>query len=142
MTMFNRHGHGSPKAEGAHFSNSDTSPDKAEYVQETSNDPTGDLVISDDPDTRLRRGLRARQVTMIALGGAFGSGLPIGTGSALATAGPASTFILYTVLGFIVRIVLCSLGKMVAWLPLESGFTGYVTRFVDPTLGFSIGYTC
>ena len=94
-----------------------------------------------DSGTHLRRGLRARQVTMIALGGALGSGLLIGTGSALANAGPASIFISYTILGFIVWIVLCSLGEMAAWLPLESGFTGYATRFVDPALGFSMGYT-
>jgi len=82
-----------------------------------------------DPSTRLHRGLRARQVTMIALGGALGSGLLIGTGSALAQAGPGSIFISYTILGFIVWIVLCSLGEMAAWLPLESGFTGYAARF-------------
>ena len=91
--------------------------------------------------TRLHRGLRARQVTMIALGGALGSGLLIGTGSALAQAGPASIFISYTILGFIVWIVLCALGEMAAWLPLESGFTGYAARFCDPALGFSLGYT-
>jgi hypothetical protein len=30
--------------------------------------------------------------------------------------------------------------KMAAWLPLPSGFTGYATRFVDPALGFSLGW--
>lgn len=97
--------------------------------------------FSVDSSTHLHRGLRARQVTMIALGGALGSGLLIGTGSALARAGPASIFISYTILGFIVWIVLCALGEMAAWLPLESGFTGYAARFVDPALGFSLGYT-
>ncbi|KAG6995580.1 dicarboxylic amino acid permease [Physcia stellaris] len=97
--------------------------------------------FSGDSSTHLHRGLRARQVTMIALGGALGSGLLIGTGSALARAGPASIFISYTILGFIVWIVLCALGEMAAWLPLESGFTGYAARFVDPALGFSLGYT-
>jgi hypothetical protein len=29
---------------------------------------------------------------------------------------------------------------MAAWLPLPSGFTGYATRFVDPALGFSLGW--
>ncbi|KAL6719457.1 amino acid transporter [Lecanora helva] len=96
---------------------------------------------SDDLATHLHRGLRARQVTMIALGGALGSGLLIGTGSALAQAGPGSIFISYTILGFVVWIVLCALGEMAAWLPLESGFTGYATRFCDPALGFSMGYT-
>ena len=36
---------------------------------------------------------------------------------------------------------MCALGEMAAWLPLSSGFTGYATRFVDPALGFAMGYT-
>ena len=78
---------------------------------------------------------------MIALGGALGSCLLIGTGAALAQAGPVSIFISYAILGFLVWIVLCSLGEMAAWLPLDSGFTGYATRIVDPALGFSLGYS-
>jgi amino acid transporter len=40
------------------------------------------------PDhTELHRGLKARHITMIAIGGAIGTGLIIGTGKALATAG-------------------------------------------------------
>jgi amino acid transporter len=34
-----------------------------------------------------------------------------------------------------------ALGEMAAWLPLPSGFTGYAHRFVDPALGFSLGWT-
>lgn len=37
--------------------------------------------------TSLHRGLKARHITMIAIGGAIGTGLIIGTGSALARAG-------------------------------------------------------
>ena len=34
-----------------------------------------------------------------------------------------------------------ALGEMAAWLPVSSGFTGYAARFVDPALGFALGYT-
>ena len=37
--------------------------------------------------TDLHRGLKARQVSMIAIGGAIGTGLIIGTGKALERAG-------------------------------------------------------
>lgn len=94
-----------------------------------------------DPTTRLQRGLKARQVTMIAIGGAIGTGLIIGTGSALAKGGPLSILISYSIVGFIVYLVMCALGEMATWLPLESGFTGYAARFCDPALGFSVGYT-
>lgn len=94
-----------------------------------------------DPTTRLHRGLQARQVTMIAIGGAIGTGLIIGTGASLAKAGPLSILISYSIVGFVVYMVMCALGEMATWLPLESGFTGYATRFCDPALGFSLGYT-
>lgn len=95
----------------------------------------------DDPDTSLHRGLKSRQITMIAIGGAIGTGLIIGTGSALAKAGPLSILISYSIVGFIVYMVMCALGEMAAYLPIQSGFTGYATRFCDPALGFALGYT-
>lgn len=78
---------------------------------------------------------------MIAIGGALGTGLIIGTGVALARAGPAAIFISYSLVGFLVWLVMTALGEMATWLPLASGFTGYASRFVDPALGFSLGYT-
>lgn len=78
---------------------------------------------------------------MIAIGGAIGTGLIIGTGAALAKAGPLSILISYSIVGFVVYMVMCALGEMATWLPLESGFTGYAARFCDPALGFSLGYT-
>lgn len=47
------------------------------------------------PATKLHRGLKSRHITMIAIGGAIGTGLIIGTGKALARAGPASILIAY-----------------------------------------------
>lgn len=89
----------------------------------------------------LHRGLKARHITMIAIGGAVGTGLIIGTGAALAQAGPAPVLISYTIVGFLVYLVMCALGEMAAWLPTGSGFTGYATRFCDPALGFALGWT-
>ena len=53
---------------------------------------------------------------------------------------PVSILISYTLIGFLVYLVMCGLGEMAAWLPLSSGFAGYATRFVDPALGFALGY--
>ena len=91
--------------------------------------------------SHLQRKLKARHVSMIAIGGAIGTGLIIGTGSALATSGPASVFIAYVIMGCITYLVMCALGEMAAWLPLEEGFTEYGTRFCDRSLGFAMGYT-
>ncbi|KKA26009.1 hypothetical protein TD95_002712 [Thielaviopsis punctulata] len=91
-------------------------------------------------DTKLERGLKARHITMIAIGGAIGTGLIIGTGKSLATAGPGAIFVSYSMMGFLVYIVMCGLGEMAAWLPMSAGFTGYATRFCDPSLGFALGW--
>ncbi|RYP61822.1 hypothetical protein DL769_007547 [Monosporascus sp. CRB-8-3] len=92
-------------------------------------------------ETSLHRGLKARHITMIAIGGAIGTGLIIGTGKALAQAGPGSIFISYSVVGFVVFLVMAALGEMAAWLPMSAGFTGYASRFCDPSLGFALGWT-
>jgi amino acid transporter len=60
--------------------------------------------------------------------------------SALARAGPGSLFIGYSAVGLLCYTVMGALGEMAAWLPLPSGFTGYATRFVDPALGFAMGW--
>ena len=56
---------------------------------------------SDSSTTHLHRGLRARQVTMIALGGALGSGLLIGTGV-------STTFLTMTVSSTVLTSQVCS----------------------------------
>ncbi|KAJ5941539.1 AAT family amino acid transporter [Penicillium verrucosum] len=91
--------------------------------------------------TMLHKGLHARQITMIAMGGAIGTGLIIGTGQGLATAGPASITISYAIVGFVVYLVMGALGEMATWIPMASGFTGYATRFCDPSLGFALGWS-
>ena len=96
--------------------------------------------LETSPETSLQRGLQSRHITMIAIGGAIGTGLIIGTGKALAQAGPASVFISYTVIGFVVFLVMAGLGEMAAWLPISAGFTGYASRFCDPSLGFALGW--
>ncbi|KAI1194844.1 amino acid permease [Nemania serpens] len=97
--------------------------------------------IETSAETALHRGLKARHISMIAIGGAIGTGLIIGTGKALAKAGPASILISYSVIGFVVFLVMAGLGEISSWLPMSAGFTGYASRFCDPSLGFALGWT-
>lgn len=78
---------------------------------------------------------------MIAIGGAIGTGLIIGTGTALVNTGPASIVISYSIVGLLVYVVMAALGEMATWLPAAGGFAVYADRFVDPALGFATGYT-
>ncbi|BAP72815.1 dicarboxylic amino acid permease [Kluyveromyces marxianus] len=89
---------------------------------------------------RLKKALKARHVSMIAIGGSLGTGLLIGTGSSLSLAGPGSILIAYAFVGLLVYIVMSCLGEMAAYIPLD-GFTSYATRYADPALGFAVGYS-
>jgi len=71
---------------------------------------------------RLARKLSPRQVQMIAIGGTIGTGLYLGTGRALATGGPASMLLAYTICGAIVFVTMLSLGEMVAFIPVTGSF--------------------
>lgn len=71
---------------------------------------------------KLARRLSGRQVQMIAIGGTIGTGLFLGTGSSLATGGPASMLISYAIVGVIVFITMLSLGEMAAFVPVAGSF--------------------
>ncbi|OJJ45215.1 hypothetical protein ASPZODRAFT_133840 [Penicilliopsis zonata CBS 506.65] len=92
----------------------------------------------DVQNERLARQLTSRQVQMIAIGGTIGTGLYLGTGKALATGGPASMLLAYSICGAIVFITMLSLGEMVAFMPVTGSFCTFAGRFVDDALGFAL----
>ncbi|KAL7760753.1 hypothetical protein ACKLNR_007288 [Fusarium oxysporum f. sp. zingiberi] len=88
----------------------------------------------------LKRGFKMRHVNMFAIAGSIGTGLIIGSGSALASGGPASILIAYCILGACVYTVMTAFAEMAIFAPMNKGFSGYATRFVDPALGFATGW--
>lgn len=88
----------------------------------------------------LERGLSSRHLQFIAIGGTIGTGLFLGTGGALADAGPASLLIAFIFIGSVVFSVMTALGEMAAYIPVAGAFTAFASRFVDPTLGFAMGW--
>ncbi|KAL2022648.1 hypothetical protein VTK56DRAFT_4992 [Thermocarpiscus australiensis] len=95
--------------------------------------------IIDEAKDDLHRGMKPRQLNMMAIAGAIGTGLVIGTGTSLKF-GPGSLLIGYVLMGFTVYVVMVALGEMGAWLPHKKSFSGYATRFVDPAMGFATGW--
>ncbi|KFH43072.1 proline-specific permease-like protein [Hapsidospora chrysogenum ATCC 11550] len=88
----------------------------------------------------LDRKLKSRHVQFLALSGAIGTGLFVGSGQVLSLAGPLSAFISYAVTGFNLFCVINSLGEMAAWLPLPGCVPIFATRYVDEALGFTLGW--
>ncbi|KAI7893982.1 amino acid permease/ SLC12A domain-containing protein [Mucor mucedo] len=95
-------------------------------------------VIDDTP--KLHRGLKARHLTMISLGGTIGTGLFLASGASVASAGPGGALIAYALVGLMVFFMMECLGEMATYLPISGSFNNYAGRFVDPALGFALGW--
>ncbi|MBP2645609.1 MAG: amino acid permease-associated region [Firmicutes bacterium] len=89
---------------------------------------------------KLKRSLLARHMNMIAIGGAIGTGLFLASGASVSTAGPGGALVAYGVIGLMVYFIMTSLGEMATHFPVSGSFGTYATRYVDPALGFAIGW--
>ncbi|KAM3163079.1 General amino-acid permease GAP1 [Lachancea thermotolerans] len=88
----------------------------------------------------LQRHLKNRHLQMIAIGGAIGTGLFVGSGSALRTGGPAAVLIGWGLIGLMIYSVVMAMGELAVTFPVAGGFTTYIPRFVDDSFGFAINY--
>ena len=96
--------------------------------------------MSNMDSEKLRRGIGQRQLSMIAIGGAIGTGLFFASGSAISQAGPGGAMLAYALMGFAVFCMMQSLGEMATQLPIPGSFEAYAERFIDPSLGFAFGW--
>ncbi|WNQ09444.1 amino acid permease [Paenibacillus aurantius] len=96
--------------------------------------------MSNSSASKLRRGLKARHLTMISLGGSIGTGLFLASGTAISGAGPGGAIAAYAAIGLMVYFLMTSLGELAAFLPVSGSFSTYASRFVDPSLGFALGW--
>ncbi|KAF7723506.1 hypothetical protein EC973_001881 [Apophysomyces ossiformis] len=116
------------------------SPDSTviENVEQLSD--TASSATTTSPQENLRRGLKARHIQMIALGGTIGTGLFMASGKAITTGGPGGALVGYGIVGLLVFCVMMSLGEMAAYIPVSGSFAHFATRFTDPSLGFAVGW--
>ncbi|KAL3420577.1 dicarboxylic amino acid permease [Phlyctema vagabunda] len=91
-------------------------------------------------EAHLKRELKPRHVSMFAIAGSIGTGLVIGSDTALASGGPGSLLILYLILRSCIYFVMTALAEMECFAPMEKRFSGYATRYCDPALGFVTGW--
>ncbi|KAF2161945.1 hypothetical protein M409DRAFT_69456 [Zasmidium cellare ATCC 36951] len=104
-----------------------------------SNDHEGDFVTENE-DRDLSRGLEQRHISLIAIAGAIGTGLFLGLGSSIQTAGPLGALLGYATVGLIVCAVQFALGEVTAFLPVTGSFVRHAEFLVDPAMGFAIGW--
>ncbi len=87
----------------------------------------------------LKRGLKNRHIQLIAMGGAIGTGLFLGSASVLQTAGP-SMILGYAIGGFIAFLIMRQLGEMIVTEPVAGSFSHFAYRYWGPFAGFLSGW--
>ncbi len=90
-------------------------------------------------DAGYHKSLKNRQLQMIALGGAIGTGLFLGAGARLRTAGPG-LFIVYGICGVFVFLILRALGELVLHRPSSGSFVSYAREFFGEKVAFAAGW--
>ena len=104
--------------------------------------PTTDLGPQDayaHEQEGFHKSLSGRQVQMIAIGSAIGTGLFLGAGGRLATAGP-SLFLLYALCGVFGYLMLRSLGELVLHRPSSGSFVSYAREFYGEKAACASGW--
>ena len=86
------------------------------------------------------RGLKNRHIQMIAIGGAIGVGLFLGSARAIQAAGPA-LLLSYTLVGIAIFFIMRALGELLLYRPVAGSFATYAEEFVGPWAGFFTGWT-
>jgi amino acid transporter, AAT family len=87
----------------------------------------------------LRRSLSARRMSMIAIGGAIGTGLFLGSGFAISLAGPA-VLLSYLVGAVIALLLMGCLAEMTVVHPTSGSFGAYAEYYLGPLAGFLVRY--
>lgn len=88
---------------------------------------------------QLSSTLKARHLSMIALGGVIGAGLLVASSNAILAAGPA-VLVSYVLAGIVVVLVMRMLGEMASASPETGSFSAYASRFLGPWAGLAIGW--
>ncbi|MBV8045590.1 MAG: amino acid permease [Paludibacterium sp.] len=88
----------------------------------------------------LKRELKNRHIQLIALGGAVGTGLFLGSASVLKAAGP-SMILGYAIAGFIAFLIMRQLGEMIAEEPVAGSFSHFAYRYWGGFAGFLSGWS-
>lgn len=111
----------------------------SESTKQQSKPASNDAAWQTGEDRGYQQGLSARQIQMIAIGGAIGTGLFMGAGGALRTAGP-SIIITYLLCGLAAYAILRALGELVVYRPSSGSFVSYAREFFGEKAAYASGW--
>ena len=96
--------------------------------------------MSNQTENKLKRNIGSRQMNMIAIGGAIGTGLFLALGASISEAGPGGTMFAYSFVGVAVFFMMNALGEMATHLPVAGAFETFGSKYVDKSFGFMMGW--
>ncbi|KRL00569.1 amino acid permease [Liquorilactobacillus capillatus] len=86
----------------------------------------------------LKRGMEARHLLMISLGGVIGTGLFLSSGYTIHEAGPVGAILAYAIGAVVVYLVMLCLGELAVAMPQTGSFHVYADKFIGPGTGFTV----
>ena len=96
-------------------------------------------MVDQQQGDELKRGLKNRHIQLIALGGAVGTGLFLGSASVIQSAGPG-IILGYAIAGFIAFLIMRQLGEMVVEEPVAGSFSHFAYKYWGGFAGFASGW--
>ena len=99
-----------------------------------------DVVAQAEEAGQLRRSLSNRHIQLIAIGGAIGTGLFMGSGRSIHVAGP-SIMIVYAIVGFMLFFVMRAMGELLLHNLKYKSFQDFAADILGPWAGFVVGWT-
>lgn len=88
----------------------------------------------------LHKKLTAKQMSMIAIGGAIGTGLFLGSKFAISFAGPG-VIVSYVIGGLVALLLMGCLAEMTVQHPTSGSFGAYAEHYIHPLAGFLVRYS-
>ncbi len=85
--------------------------------------------------SKLQRGLKNRHIQLIAMGGAIGTGLFLGSAQVIQSAGP-SIILGYAIGGLIAFLIMRQLGEMIVEEPVAGSFSHFANKYWGKFPGF------
>ncbi|MFG1175241.1 D-serine/D-alanine/glycine transporter [Erwiniaceae bacterium CAU 1747] len=103
-------------------------------------DQSKEATLSEEGPDTLRRNLHNRHIQLIAIGGAIGTGLFMGSGKTISLAGPSIIFV-YMIIGFMLFFVMRAMGELLLSNLEYKSFSDFAADLLGPWAGYFTGWT-